>query len=295
MKRRNKTEKQRAADAASEAVRPEGQASAEAAEIAEKAREAAGADAPDGAGTPDGPDASGSGLSAGNSAEAGEGEQDDAARTAGAASTTSGAGGDVNPGKGINSNDDTPIGSVHAESDLSGLDTPAEHDPSRADVTEPFSAVPPIGPDAFDVYRDSTGGAFGAPGLREADSLEQFLGADGDYAGLPSPEVFNAYPPEVQRKIMEWTDRDVRARRDDESRRQDELVRSQVERERRRQSIPFIITILAILAGAITGVVTGNPVFTLVFLIVPIVVIVERIVTDGGDDKGGRYRKLPRG
>lgn len=40
--------------------------------------------------------------------------------------------------------------------------------------------------------------------------------SDTDYLLLPHPDVFNAYPPEVQRKIMEWADRDVRARRDDE-------------------------------------------------------------------------------
>ena len=30
--------------------------------------------------------------------------------------------------------------------------------------------------------------------------------SDTDYLLLPHPDVFNAYPPEVQRKIMEWAD-----------------------------------------------------------------------------------------
>ena len=38
------------------------------------------------------------------------------------------------------------------------------------------------------------------------ESAAQFMSEDGDYAQLPNPEV--------QRKIVEWTDRDVKARRD---------------------------------------------------------------------------------
>lgn len=62
--------------------------------------------------------------------------------------------------------------------------------------------------------------------------------SDTDYLLLPHPDVFNAYPPEVQRKIMEWADRDVRARRDDESLRQDALIRAQAARERTIMAVP---------------------------------------------------------
>lgn len=136
------------------------------------------------------------------------------------------------------------------------------------------------------------------PGLNldEYESMAQFLSGDADYAALPHPDVFNAYPAEVQRKIMEWTDRDVKARRDDESRRQDELTRSRVERERRSQSFPTVIVVVAILCGAVTGIVTQNPVFTLAFILVPIAVIVARLVGDelwGGKRRDPNDHKLP--
>ena len=127
-------------------------------------------------------------------------------------------------------------------------------------------------------------------------------GADGieiefaeDYSVLPAPEVFNAYPPEVQRKIMEWRDRDVRARRDDESRRRDELMRAKVEQERRSQVLPVIVIVFAIICGTVSGIATGNPLFPIAFLIVPLAVIGARLA--GGARKNSsrdKYRKPPQ-
>ena len=151
-----------------------------------------------------------------------------------------------------------------------------------------FGDVPPIDPmsdlSGFDEFRYS----FDADDLAELDALEELLSGDAEYGKLPLPEVFNEYPPEVQRKIMEWTDRDVRARRDDASRRQDEMARAIVERNRRNQIIPAVIIVLALICAAITSVVSGNPLFAFAFMIVPVVVIVARVVTDdtpGKDDK----------
>ena len=99
--------------------------------------------------------------------------------------------------------------------------------------------------------------------------------SDTDYLLLPHPDVFNAYPPEVQRKIMEWADRDVRARRDDESLRQDALIRAQASRER--------IIILCIVCATITGMFTKSAVFAVAFLVVAIAVIMALYFTRKND------------
>jgi len=123
--------------------------------------------------------------------------------------------------------------------------------------------------------------------------VEDFLDEDSEYGKIPQPEVFNAYPPEVQRKIMEWTDRDIKARRDDESRRRDEIMRAQIDNKRRRQMFPAIITVLAMICAAVTGVVTANPLFPLVFMLVPLAVIAARVAGDDGSGGRGNRRNKP--
>lgn len=107
--------------------------------------------------------------------------------------------------------------------------------------------------------------------------------SDTDYLLLPHPDVFNAYPPEVQRKIMEWADRDVRARRDDESLRQDALIRAQAARERTIMAVPVAIVILCIVCATITGMYTKSAVFAVAFLVVAIAVIMALYFTRKND------------
>ena len=107
--------------------------------------------------------------------------------------------------------------------------------------------------------------------------------SDTDYLLLPHPDVFNAYPPEVQRKIMEWADRDVRARRDDESLRQDALIRAQASRERMVMAVPVAIIILCIVCATITGMFTKSAVFAVAFLVVAIAVIIALYFTRKND------------
>ena len=107
--------------------------------------------------------------------------------------------------------------------------------------------------------------------------------SDTDYLLLPHPYVFNAYPPEVQRKIMEWADRDVRARRDDESLRQDALIRAQASRERMVMAVPVAIIILCIVCATITGMFTKSAVFAVAFLVVAIAVIMALYFTRKND------------
>ncbi len=107
--------------------------------------------------------------------------------------------------------------------------------------------------------------------------------SDTDYLLLPHPDVFNAYPPEVQRKIMEWADRDVRARRDDESLRQDALIRAQAARERMVMAVPVAIIILCIVCATITGMFTKSAVFAVAFLVVAIAVIMALYFTRKND------------
>ena len=168
--------------------------------------------------------------------------------------------------EGVPSSDEGQVGSGVADGEPGGMG--ANRDRSGYDeliwnkVVEPIDAVPP------------------APEGEDANLIMEFLAEDADYAKLPHPDVFNAYPIEVQRKIIEWTDRDVKARRDDESRRQDALASAKAERDRMREMLPTIIIVLSILCGAVAGIVTANPAFPLAFLLVPLAVIVARVVTD---------------
>lgn len=107
--------------------------------------------------------------------------------------------------------------------------------------------------------------------------------SDTDYLLLPHPDVFNAYPPEVQRKIMQWADRDVRARRDDESLRQDALVRARTARERTQVTVPVTIIVLCIICATITGVVTRSAIFPVSFLVVALAVIISIYFTRKND------------
>lgn len=107
--------------------------------------------------------------------------------------------------------------------------------------------------------------------------------SDTDYLLLPHPDIFNAYPPEVQRKIMEWADRDVRARRDDESLRQDALVRARAARERTAVTVPVAIIILCIVCAAVTGIVTRSAVFVIAFLAIAFAIILSVYFTKKND------------
>lgn len=107
--------------------------------------------------------------------------------------------------------------------------------------------------------------------------------SDTDYLLLPHPDVFNAYPPEVQRKIMEWADRDVRARRDDESLRQDALIRAQAARERTMMAVPVAIIILCIVCATITGLFTRSAAFVVAFLVVAVAIILALYFTRKND------------
>ncbi|WP_251197721.1 hypothetical protein [Anaerotardibacter muris] len=107
--------------------------------------------------------------------------------------------------------------------------------------------------------------------------------SDTDYLLLPHPDIFNSYPPEVQRKIMEWADRDVRARRDDESLRQDALVRARASRERTAVTVPVAIIILCIVCAAVTGIVTRSALFVIAFLAIALAIILSVYFTKKND------------
>lgn len=132
----------------------------------------------------------------------------------------------------------------------------------------------------YDFLWEATGTKRSAKGTAGTTTVVE---SDTDYLLLPHPDVFNAYPPEVQRKIMEWADRDVRARRDDESLRQDALIRAQSARERTIMAVPVAIIILCILCAAITGIYTKSAVFAVAFLVVAIAVILALYFTRKND------------
>lgn len=115
--------------------------------------------------------------------------------------------------------------------------------------------------------------AYAKPDFSQNFYTDPFVFDEGRIS-LPSPEIFNSYPPEVQRKIMEWTDRDIRARRDDESRRQDAILRANIARDRNKNAVPVIVTVLLIICALVTGIYTKSAIFVISFLAVAVVVIV---------------------
>ena len=74
--------------------------------------------------------------------------------------------------------------------------------------------------------------------------------SDTDYLLLPHPDVFNAYPPEVPRKIM---------------------------------AVPVAIIVLCIVCATITGMFTKSAVFAVAFLVVAIAVIMALYFTRKND------------
>lgn len=132
----------------------------------------------------------------------------------------------------------------------------------------------------YDFLREATDTKHSAKGQAGTTTVVE---SDTDYLLLPHPDVFNAYPPEVQRKIMEWADRDVRARRDDESLRQDALIRAQAARERTIMAVPVAIIVLCIVCATITGMFTKSAVFAVAFLVVAIAVIMALYFTRKND------------
>lgn len=118
---------------------------------------------------------------------------------------------------------------------------------------------------------------------------------EGGSVSLPNPEVFNSYPPEVQRKIMEWTDRDLKARRDDESRRQDAILRANITRERNKTTIPVIITILLIVCALISGIYTRKAIFSIAFLVVAVIVVIVFAIMKYQQDRRRKMYIPPSG
>lgn len=154
--------------------------------------------------------------------------------------------------------------------------------------------IPDLDLDVEDPVADASGDFAGEPAVGVDRALHGFPGfarqdADGildsdegpltydpiefedGCVSLPHPDVFNSYPPEVQRKIMEWTDRDIRARRDDESRRQDAILRANIARSKTKMAVPVAIVILSIVCAAITGLYTKSALFVIAFLAVAVV------------------------
>lgn len=170
-------------------------------------------------------------------------------------------------------------------------------DPSESDASS-FAQGPVVGVDRTlgnysDLFRheaeDDT-----LDDCDDALTSEPFEFEDG-CVSLPHPDVFNSYPPEVQRKIMEWTDRDIRARRDDESRRQDAILRANIARDKTRMAVPVVIIIMSILCAAITGLYTKNALFVIAFLVVALVVIIALFVSRYEQSRRGHsYSQYPK-
>ena len=94
---------------------------------------------------------------------------------------------------------------------------------------------------------------------------------------------------------MEWTDRDIRARRDDESRRQDAILRANIARDKTRMAVPVVIIIMSILCAAITGLYTKNALFVIAFLVVALVVIIALFVSRYEQSRRGHsYSQYPK-
>lgn len=174
------------------------------------------------------------------------------------------------------------------ETDIPDFDFDVEEPPEGEFTTDSAMGVDRSLGNYADLLRHTTSEPF-ADDVDAPLTMPPFEFDEGG-AKLPPPEVFNAYPPEVQRKIMEWTDRDLRARRDDESRRQDAILRANIARDRTRMIVPVVIVILAILCAAITGLFTKNAIFVISFLVVALAIVIALAVSRREQGKRGNPR-----
>ena len=180
---------------------------------------------------------------------------------------------------------------------VGGPETDVSQGEFESQENDAFVKSPALGVEnSFNGHFDPYENGYDARGGERGEGADEPLMSELGRSLIPEPEVFNAYPIEVQRKIMEWTDRDIKARRDDESRRQDELMRAEAAHRRTKQTIPAVIIILAIVCAAVTGVITRNPAFPIAFLVVPLAVIIGGFISDNNANKkrdsGYKHRRL---
>ncbi|WP_427876500.1 hypothetical protein [Gardnerella sp. 2492-Sm] len=81
------------------------------------------------------------------------------------------------------------------------------------------------------------------------------LGYSDEWSGiLPDPESFNLYPTNVQERILNQAD----AFTVDESKRQDKLVKAEIETSKRNTWISAVLFVLCLLSGLAAFLVTNN-------------------------------------
>lgn len=93
---------------------------------------------------------------------------------------------------------------------------------------------------------------------RDINELEAFMGYISS-GPIPDPKTLKEYPAEVQRKIIDWHEREVKAAFDDESVRQDKLVDAQISQSLLAKWLSFGIDILVIGGALLAFVITNNP------------------------------------
>ena len=76
---------------------------------------------------------------------------------------------------------------------------------------------------------------------------------------IPDADLLLSYPPDIQAKILDWHEREVRAVFDDESRRQDMLARGEIRQGHMNLAFSFVIDALIVGGTLFAFAVTQDP------------------------------------
>lgn len=110
---------------------------------------------------------------------------------------------------------------------------------------------------------------------------------------IPDPVTLAAYPPDVQAKIIEWHDRQVKAVFDDASKRDDFAVAKGARLDVLKQWLSFGINLILIGGALIAFVVTGNPNVFWSYTVLGATVVGNVIITIN-KNRGGDHRDSGR-
>lgn len=93
----------------------------------------------------------------------------------------------------------------------------------------------------------------------DSDKLLELVGIAKMSSGIiPLAEDLNQYSPQVQAKIVEWADAQIKANVIDESARQDRLVNGELYQAKSGQILSTIILLSLIVAAVVTVIITNN-------------------------------------
>lgn len=88
--------------------------------------------------------------------------------------------------------------------------------------------------------------------------LESFLAVSSS-GPIPDPTTLERYSPEIQKKIIDWQDRKVKATFDDASAREDKLANAEIKKGSIAQWTSFAVNITIVVGALGVFIATGDP------------------------------------